>query len=90
MQTLESAPETQSPAPHRIRLRIFASAVLTLLVALTGWYLADRYWPYRYRNVKPLLEGVLASKVTVREYHRCRHHRQTHRPRQLARPSAAP
>lgn len=43
-------------------------AVLALLVA--GIYVADQYWPYRYRNVKPLLEQVLASKVTVSAYHR--------------------
>ena len=42
--------------------------VLALLVA--GIYVVDQYWPYRYRNVKPLLEQVLASKVTVSAYHR--------------------
>jgi hypothetical protein len=42
--------------------------VLALLVA--GIYFLDQYWPYRYRNVKPLLEQVLASKVTVAAYHR--------------------
>ena len=42
--------------------------VLALLVA--GIYVVDQYWPYRYRNVKPLLEQVLASKVTVAAYHR--------------------
>jgi len=43
-------------------------AVLALLVA--GVYVADQYWPYRYRNVKPLLEQVLASQVTISAYHR--------------------
>jgi hypothetical protein len=33
-------------------------------------YFAEMYWPYRYRNVKPLLEQVFASKVTVSHYHR--------------------
>ena len=42
--------------------------VLVLLVA--GVYVVDQYWPYRYRNVKPLLEQVLASKITVSAYHR--------------------
>ena len=42
--------------------------VLALLVA--GIYVVDQYWPYRYRNVRPLLEQVLASKVTVAAYHR--------------------
>jgi hypothetical protein len=70
MQTLEAAPDTHAPARRRIRPRTIARSILALLVALTAWYLADRYWPYRYRNVKPLLESVLASQVTVREYHR--------------------
>ena len=43
-------------------------AALALLVAVV--YVVDQYWPYRYRNVKPLLEQVLASKVTVSAYHR--------------------
>jgi hypothetical protein len=42
--------------------------MLILLVA--GIYFADQHWPYRYRKVKPLLEQVLASKVTVAAYHR--------------------
>jgi hypothetical protein len=47
---------------------VFAVSMLVLLTA--GIYFADQHWPYRYRNVKPLLEQVLASKVTVAAYHR--------------------
>ena len=35
-----------------------------------GVYLADQHWPYRYRNVHPLLEQIFASRITVSEYHR--------------------
>jgi hypothetical protein len=70
MQTLEAAPGTYTPTPRRLRPRIIACSILVVLIALAGWYLADRFWPYRYRNVKPLLESVLASQVTVREYRR--------------------
>jgi hypothetical protein len=42
--------------------------LLALLVA--GVYIIDQHWPYRYRNVRPLLEQVLASQITVSEYHR--------------------
>jgi len=42
--------------------------LLVLLVA--GVYVVDQRWPYRYRNVRPLLEQVLASQITVSEYHR--------------------
>jgi hypothetical protein len=43
-----------------------------LLVALlaVGLPLANEHWPYRYRNVKPLLESVLASKLQIKKYHR--------------------
>lgn len=35
-----------------------------------GGYFAEKYWPYRYRNVRPLLEQVFASRVTISHYHR--------------------
>lgn len=37
---------------------------------VTGGFFAEKYWPYRYRNVKPLLEQVFASKITVSHYRR--------------------
>ncbi|HYK37853.1 AsmA-like C-terminal region-containing protein [Alloacidobacterium sp.] len=42
--------------------------VIALLAA--GVYLADQHWPFRYRNVHPLLEQVFASRITVSDYHR--------------------
>lgn len=42
-----------------------------MVVALVaGIYLIDQHWPYRYRNVRPLLEQLLASRITVSAYHR--------------------
>jgi hypothetical protein len=35
-----------------------------------GWYFAATYWPYRYREVEPLLESVFASKIKIDKYHR--------------------
>jgi hypothetical protein len=40
------------------------------LALIAGIYIIDQHWPYRYRNVKPLLEQLLASRVTVSAYHR--------------------
>lgn len=53
---------------HREVLWIVAG-FLGIAVAIGG-YFAEQYWPYRYRNVKPLLEQVFASKVTISHYHR--------------------
>ena len=58
---------------RRHRRRIFWAlgiGVPVLAVLAAGFYVIDQRWPYRYRNVKPLLEQVLASRVTVSAYHR--------------------
>jgi len=54
------------------RLQVILAWVAGVLVVLAvpGVILANKYWPYRYRNVKPLLESVLASKIEVKAYHR--------------------
>ena len=80
MQIFEAKPEPPSGQTHpgisvppvlrqrRWIMGLVAAAALALL--LTGWYLADHYWPYRYRKVKPTLESILASQVTITAYHR--------------------
>jgi hypothetical protein len=35
-----------------------------------GFYLIDAHWPYRYRNVEPLLQKIFASQVKIDRYHR--------------------
>ena len=40
------------------------------MLAAIGFPLVNRYWPYRYRNVKPLLQTIFASQVTIAHYHR--------------------
>jgi hypothetical protein len=56
---------------HRVyRVHLVSGGVVLLLLIAFGWWFADRNWPYRYRNVKPLLENVFASQVTVEHYHR--------------------
>jgi hypothetical protein len=51
---------------HVIELALFAA----LLLALTGVAVMFTYWPFRYREVHPLLEHTFRSKVTVKRYHR--------------------
>ena len=51
---------------HVSELTLFAMLVL----ALTGVAVMLIYWPFRYREVHPLLEHTFRSKVTVKRYHR--------------------
>jgi len=43
--------------------------VLVLLLAV-GLPVVNEHWPYRYKNVKPMLQNVLASKLKIDKYHR--------------------
>ena len=43
---------------------------LMLAGVMVGIYFAGEHWPYRYREVKPLLEDVFGSQVAITRYHR--------------------
>jgi len=63
------APQTlKKPRQYRIWLRV--SALAFPLVAVLIVWLANAYWPYRYRIIKPMLEQVLGGQVTIAHYHR--------------------
>jgi hypothetical protein len=51
---------------HIIELTLFA----VLVLALAGVAVMLNYWPFRYREVHPLLEHTFRSKVAVNRYHR--------------------
>ncbi len=36
----------------------------------TGFFFVREHWPYRYREIKPLLEGDFGSEVKIGRYHR--------------------
>jgi len=46
---------------------ILGAAALTLSIA--GWYLAV-HWPYRYREVHPLVEDIFGSRIKITRYRR--------------------
>ena len=50
---------------HVIELALFA----VLVFALAGVAVMLNYWPFRYREVHPLMERTFRSKVTVKRYH---------------------
>jgi hypothetical protein len=68
-----SAPSVASATSGRRRKRTaWAIGLLIPFLALAaiGVFFINKNWPYRYRNVKPLLENIFASKITIDHYHR--------------------
>jgi hypothetical protein len=64
--------EQQGP-PVRASLRPTIGMVVFLLAAIgltIGGCFAAKYWPYRYREIQPLLEDVFGSQVKIASYHR--------------------
>jgi len=56
---------------HLLKRRWTLWLVLPLASLLAvGTYFTDQHWPFRYRNVHPLLEQVFACRITVGAYHR--------------------
>jgi hypothetical protein len=45
-------------------------ALAFVVIISFAFYLIDARWPYRYRNVDPLLEKIFASQVKIDQYHR--------------------
>ena len=65
--TLAQPPATRA---HKLRPWLEASAAAVVLLLITGAWLGGKYWPFRYREVRPLMEEVFGSQVTVERYHR--------------------
>lgn len=71
MRTLIKHDATDGLRFRRNRFSWIAAIMLSGAVLIaTGWYLVDQHWPFRYRNVRPLLEQVFASRIEVAHYHR--------------------
>jgi hypothetical protein len=47
-----------------------AGAGVALIGLAIGSYFISAHWPYRYREIHPLLEDVFASQVKITHYHR--------------------
>ncbi len=64
-------PSPQHPRPRSFFHRIFAVILLIVIpsLAICGSFAAV-HWPYRYREIHPLLEDVFGYQVKVERYHR--------------------
>jgi hypothetical protein len=63
------APPISKPR-RKARLWPLCLALAFVVLAATGFYLIDAHWPYRYRNVDPLLQKIFASQIKIDHYHR--------------------
>ncbi|HEY6446071.1 MAG TPA: AsmA-like C-terminal region-containing protein [Acidobacteriaceae bacterium] len=63
------ATAVRSSRTHRIHRRELIIAIAIAVVMVTV-HLLFFFWPFRYREVHPLLEHTFRSKVDVRHYHR--------------------
>ena len=64
-----AAPRTTTPRQKK-RLWLIACGLVFLVAASTAFYFIREHWPYRYREIKPMLEDDLASQLTFTSYHR--------------------
>jgi hypothetical protein len=63
-------PRTVKKTSRQPRIWLLVSVLASVSIALVIVIVANAYWPYRYRNVKPMLEDVLGAQVTIAHYQR--------------------
>lgn len=63
------APAPTRP-PQKIRPWLIGSAAASALLLAVAFSFVSANWPYRYRKIKPLMEEVFGSQVSVVRYHR--------------------
>jgi hypothetical protein len=49
---------------------MIAVAAVAISIAAVASYFVAVHWPYRHREIKPLLESVFGGQITVAQYHR--------------------
>lgn len=69
MQVTESPVNVQSGVRRRTWW-IAGAGLLGMIAASVLFYFASVHWPYRYREIKPLLEDAFGSQVFIQSYHR--------------------
>ena len=68
-----SGDQPARPATRTRRIErpwLFILGIAFVIAGAIGFYLISVHWPYRYREIKPMLEDDLASQVQIASYHR--------------------
>ena len=68
--SLPSTAIPQAAKTQRIGIWLAGASVLLACAAVVGTHFINEHWPYRYRNVEPLLEKMFASQIKITQYHR--------------------
>lgn len=65
---------TLSPSARRPGKRpplwLMLCVSILLVAMMTGFWFASKYWPFRYRIIKPVLEDTFGCQVAIQRYHR--------------------
>jgi len=55
---------------RKARLGWVVGGLVLMVLCFAGGRYINAHWPYRYRNVEPLLQKVFASQIKIDHYHR--------------------
>jgi hypothetical protein len=61
---------TSSKSRYKTGPWVVGEIVAAVILLGVGIYFVNAHWPYRYRNVEPLLQKVFASQIKIDHYHR--------------------
>lgn len=70
MISASSATSLSQTTPFVWRRWMAFTALIVLIAVPIGLQIINHYWPFRYRNVEPLLQNVFASQIKMEHYHR--------------------
>lgn len=67
--TAHHSVEIHAKPSHRPPTWIIVLGAAALALSIAGWQVAV-HWPYRYRQVHPLVEDIFGSRIKISRYHR--------------------
>jgi hypothetical protein len=68
--TLTPAAQRTSTPHQKKRMWLIACGLVFFVASSAAFYFIREHWPYRYGEIKPMLEDDFAAQVTITTYHR--------------------